>query len=107
MLPALVSNQGCANRGSASSELAKAMSPCNCAPSLWNESRIDVNDLVITVLFSSAHGSVKTCVHKCPKGDAVLQVTPKVRTSLRCRNNFAASILWVVSSENEKHRTRV
>jgi hypothetical protein len=46
-------------------------------------------------------------VHKCPKGEAVLQVTPKVRTSLRCRNNFAARITSVVSPERETNTTCV
>ncbi len=42
---------------------------------------MEVNDLVITMLFSSAHGILTICVHNSSRTLLSLHVTPKVRTA--------------------------
>jgi hypothetical protein len=73
--------------------------------SIPKSSRIDVKDRVITMLFSSAHGSFTVCVHNSSSTQSLLQVTPSVRTVPRAFNHSAARKTSVVFPERETSTT--
>src|ERR1700722_2006155 len=71
------------------------------SPRSWKNSSIEVKERVITVLFSSAQGSVDMRVQSSSKREVALQVTPRVRRSMRSFRTSAARMTSVVSPERE------
>ena len=64
-----------------------------------------MNDRVITMLFSSAHGSFSVCVHKFSRTLFSLHVTPIVRAAAFAFNHSAARKTSVVFPERDMSTT--
>jgi len=66
---------------------------------------MEVNDRVITMLRSSAHGNCTVCVHNSRRTLLSLQVTPSVRTRALAFNHSAARKTSVVFPERDTSTT--